>query len=63
MASDDQNKILEAAKKLPFSDRVAHKAWFVKAAAFEDIGNACRKALSSEDAIFAETGMHHLPNA
>lgn len=56
MASDDQAKILEDAKKLPFADRVAHKSWFVRAAAYEDIGAACKKALDPEDPIFSEVG-------
>ena len=56
MASDDQSKALEEAKKLPFADRVAHKGWFVRAVAFEDIGAACEQALSPEDPLFAEVG-------
>lgn len=54
--ADDQAKILEDAKKLPYEARVAHKSWFVKAAAFEDIGNECKKALDSNATIFHDTG-------
>ena len=54
--SNDNDKIAEAAKKLPFSERVVHKSWFVRAAAFEDLGAACKKALDPEDPIFSEAG-------
>ena len=57
--AEDQEKILQDAKKLPYEARVAHKSWAVKAAAFEDIGADCKKALDPKDDIFHETGEPH----
>lgn len=54
--AEDNDAILEAAKKLPFSERTTHKAWFVRAAAYEDIAAGCRKALDPNAAIYSEVG-------
>lgn len=56
-ANNDNDKIAEAAKKLPFNERVVHKSWFVRATAFEDLGAACKRALDPADPIFAEAGV------
>jgi len=56
-ANNDNDKIAEAAKNLPYSERVAHKSWFVRGAAFDDLGAACKRALDPGDPIFAEAGV------
>lgn len=54
--ADDNQAVLEAAKGLPFAERATHKAWYVRAAAYEDIASGCKKALDPADPLFAEVG-------
>lgn len=54
--AEDNEAILEAAKKLALAERAVHKSWFVRAAAYEDIAAGCRKAMDPTDPIFAEVG-------
>ena len=54
--AEDNDAVLEAAKGLPFAERATHKAWFVRAAAYEDIATGCKKALEPSDRLFAEVG-------
>ena len=35
--AEDNDKVIEAAKGLPFAERASHKAWFVRAAAYDEI--------------------------
>ena len=54
--AEDSDAVLEATKGLPFAERATHKAWFVRAAAYEDIATSCKKALEPSDPLFAEVG-------
>ena len=57
--AEDNDAVLAAAKRLPFAERAAHKAWFVRAAGYEDIAADCSKALDPSDPIFTEVGEAH----
>lgn len=54
--ADDQEAILKEAKSQPYDIRIAHKSWFVKAAAYDDIAADCKKALDPTDSLFHDTG-------
>lgn len=56
MADDDENKVLEAAKKLPLGEQVAHKNWKVRSQAFDTVKQVCDRALGEEDPALAEFG-------
>ncbi|KAK9818850.1 hypothetical protein WJX81_005118, partial [Elliptochloris bilobata] len=47
MAVDAQE--LEQAAKLPYSERVAHKNWKIRAEVYADIRSACERAASADD--------------
>jgi hypothetical protein len=54
--ADDDNKILEDAKKLPLAERVAHGNWKVRSAAFEDIKKSCDQLFTDGDAVLDQHG-------
>ncbi len=54
MADDDQE--LQLAAKLPFSERVAHKNWKVRAEAYADIKAVCERAAGEDDPALADFG-------
>ena len=54
MADDDQE--VQLAAKLPFSERVAHKNWKVRAEAYTDIKAVCERAAGEDDPALAELG-------
>lgn len=56
MADQDEEKILADARKLSFSERVAHKSWKARSEAYDSIASACERALSEADDCFAEYG-------
>ena len=56
MTDQDEDKILADARKLPVSERVAHKSWKARSEAYDSIASACERALSEEDDCFAEYG-------
>ena len=59
MADDDDQKVLEAAKKLPLSEQTQHKNWKVRSQAFDAIKQTCDRALGDEDPALAEFGKPH----
>lgn len=50
--ADEEAQVLAAARKLPLDERTAHKNWKVRSEAFDDIKNACSRALTCEEPIF-----------
>eukprot|EP00951_Prasinocladus_malaysianus_P028715 scaffold262942_cov31-Prasinocladus_malaysianus.AAC.1 len=48
-AADDEAKVLKAAKKLPYSERLGHSVWKVRSEACDDIKAAAERALSEKD--------------
>lgn len=56
MSDLEEDKILADARKLPLSERVAHKSWKARSEAYDSINSACDRALSEEDECFAECG-------
>ena len=67
MSDQEEDKILADARKLPLSERVAHKSWKVRSEAYDSIASACDRALSEEDECFVECGagmasLKHSPN-
>lgn len=53
---DDEAKVLADAKKLSYSDRVAHKNWKVRSEAFEDVRTGCSRASGASDTIVQQAG-------
>ncbi|GMH42322.1 hypothetical protein BSKO_10241 [Bryopsis sp. KO-2023] len=53
---NDDSKLLEDAKKLPMSQRVEHKNWKVRVAAYEDIKSTCSKVMGDDDPVLSEYG-------
>ena len=60
MAEEDEQKLLEAAKKLPLSEQAQHKNWKVRSQAFESVKETCDSALGSDDPVLAELGEQSL---
>ncbi len=56
MSDQEEEKILSDARKLPLSERVAHKSWKARSEAYDSVAAACERALSEEDECFAEYG-------
>jgi alpha-N-acetylglucosamine transferase len=56
MADNDEQKVLADARKLPYSERVAHKNWKVRSEAYESIASTCSRAFSENDECFYEFG-------
>ena len=54
--ADDEQQVLEAAKKLPIAERVAHANWKVRSAAFEDIKKSCDSLFQDGDPILDQHG-------
>jgi hypothetical protein len=54
--SEEENKILEDAKKLPLAERVTHGNWKARSAAFEDIKKACDQLFNDGDAVLDQYG-------
>lgn len=56
MSDQDEEKILADARKLPISERVAHKSWKARGEAYDSISTACERALNEDDECFREFG-------
>ena len=61
--AEEEAGLLTAARGLPFSERVAHKNWKVRAEAFDDLKTTCERVFSSDDPQLASIGMHGSPQA
>lgn len=55
--ADDEAAVLAGAKKLPLGEQLTHANWKVRSQALEGINEACGRAFSSEDPVFAEAGV------
>ena len=53
--SEEAQQIAEA-KRLPWSDRIAHGNWKVRSAAFDDINAACNGVYDPSDPCLTEFG-------
>lgn len=54
--ADDEVKLLAEAKKWPYSERIAHGSWKVRAAAYDDIRAACAGIYDDTDPLLADLG-------
>jgi hypothetical protein len=54
--ADDEAQALAAARALPLEERVAHKNWKARSEAWEQVKEACDRALGAEDPALDEAG-------
>lgn len=52
----DEAQVLDAAKKLPLGEQLAHSSWKVRAQALATVQERVNRAFSCEDEIFEEAG-------
>lgn len=52
----DDAAVLEAAKKLPLGEQLAHSSWKVRAQGLATVQERVGRAFSTDDDIFAEAG-------
>ncbi len=56
--AEEEASLLISARGLPFSERVAHKNWKVRAEAFDDLKATCEKVFSPDDPQLTSIGRH-----
>ena len=54
--ADEEASLLQTARALPCSERVAHKNWKVRAEAFDDLKSTCERVFSSDDPQLSSIG-------
>lgn len=53
---DEEAKVLEAAKKLPWEERLSHKNWKARVAAYSDVSDIAGKAYDGSNPALKEFG-------
>jgi cytoskeleton-associated protein 5 len=54
--ADSEVQVLAEAKKLPMPERVLHKNWKARSAAYEDITETCSQVYDEADKCLVELG-------
>lgn len=55
--ADEDASLLQTARALPISERVAHKNWKVRAEAFDDLKTTSERVFSSDDPQLSSVGI------
>ena len=55
-AAAEEENILRDSQSWPFADRVAHKNWKIRKAAFDDAKAACERVTDARDPVLDEYG-------
>lgn len=56
--ADDENQLLEDARRRPLAERVAHKLWKARVEVYEEMRSKCEKVFSEEDPLLGNYGKH-----
>jgi len=60
--ADDENQLLEDARRRPLAERVTHKLWKARVEVYEEMRSKCEKVFSQEDPLLSDYGTY-LPKA
>ena len=54
--ADDENQLLEDARRRPIAERVTHKLWKARVEVYEEMRSKCEKVFSQEDPLLNDYG-------